>query len=1095
MLFSNRGKAPLWPHMWKVVKLTVFFLTIGLLHAYASGNAQQVTYSGKDIPLATVFSAIEKQTGYVFFYRTEDLSAAKPVTVAFRNTKLADALDACFHGQPLNFVIRNKTVFVTAAEPTTVPSSETTNALATDTAVLPSGLRGRVTDSLGAPLQGANVLLKGTARGTTTDTAGYFELSPVRAGAVIVVSYSGLETQEIKVRVRSSLAITLSHKYSPLDEVQVIAYGTTTKRLNTGDVSTVSSKTVGDQPVADPLAALEGRVPGLIVTQTNGLPGAAFNVQIRGQNSLINGNDPLYIVDGVPFGFANADLQLSGGAVGNQSPFRVINPGDIESIEVLKDADATAIYGSRGANGVILITTRKGRAGKLKLDLNVNTGFGQVGKEVKYLNLQQYLAMRHEAFANDGATPDPAVDYDLLAWDTTRYTNWQNVFSSNSSRYDDDEIGLSGGTAQLQWLLGGNYHRETTVLPSSLANYRNGVRLNIFSTSLDKRFTLSASANYSNVQLNLPVADLFGAANLPPDAPYPVDASGNLVWSENGGSYENPFAYLRQKYNGNTKNLLSSLLLNYHLLHGLDVRLNAGYTETHVLQTSEFPLSSQNPAYNPVARANYDQAGYTSWTLEPQLSYNDTIGGLKLALLLGATFQQDLNQGNSVIASNFTSDALLANLGAAANVSTASYYDLYRYDAAFARATANWENKYILNLTSRRDGSSRFGPGRQFADFGAVGAAWIFSEDRFFKRMPVLSYGKLRASYGSTGNDRIGNYNYLDTYSADYGTYNGVSGLAPTRLFNPDYAWEANRKAEAGIELGFFRDRLVLMASYFNNRSSNQLLQYALPSQTGFTSVLENFPALIENRGWEFTLTTANIRTRHFTWTTTANLTAASNKLVAFPGLDSSSYAYTYVVGQPLSLMRVFHYKGIDPATGLYSFTGTDWPTDLTDYKDIIVNYYGGINNHFSLNSWQLDLFFQFVKQNGRNYIASSGHNPGTPYNQPSDVLKRWQRAGDNTDVQRFSQDYNGFQSYVNYAYYSGGPVTDASFIRLKNVALSYSFPASVTRRLCASSLRVYATAQNLLTITGYRGGDPETQSLSTMPPLRVITGGLQITF
>src|SRR5690606_30020964 len=388
----------------------------------------------------------------------------------------------------------------------------------------------------------------------------------------------------------------------------------------------------------------------------------------------------------------------------------------------------------------------------------------------------------------------------------------------------------------------------------------------------------------------------------------------------------------------------------------------------------------------------------------------------------------------------------------------------------------------------------RFGPRNQYANFGAIGTAWIFSEEPIINKLSFLSFGKIRGSYGVTGNDNIGDYQYLDIYGETYDPYQGIAGLIPLRLFNPTYGWETNRKLEGGLELGFLSDRIFLSASWFRNRSGNQLLNYNLPVQTGFPGITRNLPALVQNSGWEFELNTINVQTSMLQWKSSLNVTIARNKLLEFPDLEKSSYATTYVLGKPLDIEKLYHYEGVDPETGVYQF---DIDAGRTVVKDLTPVFYGGFNNVLQLKNLQVEVFFQFSKKDAPSYLYTLAAVPGVRgYNQPLALLERWTKAGDVTNVQQFTTgSSDASRAFSSYYRFSEGVYTDASYIRLKNVSVSYKLPSSWLHRISLYNCRIYLQGRNLLTLTNYEGNDPEVPNLRRLPPLRMITAGLQFTF
>jgi len=966
-----------------------------------------------------------------------------------------------------------------------------------------SDIHGRVIDENGQPLPHVTVTVKATSKTTITGSKGSFTIQ-ADDGQTLLFLAAGYEDREVLVGSDKTPTIQLELSLASLLNTKIVnkGYYTTTQKLNTGNVSTIKAAEIAEQPVANPLAALVGRAPGVIVTQSNGLPGAGFSVQIRGQNSILNGNDPLFLIDGVPF--TNTSISLGAiSANGPQSPFNSINPGDIESIEILKDADATAIYGSRGANGVVLITTKKGKIGKTKFGLNVYTGSGNITRTIDLLNPRQYLQMRREAFTNDNSIPDISNAPDLTAWDTSRSTDWKKLLIGGSAKTTDVQASLSGGNTQTQFFIGSAIHRETTVFPGQLGDTRGTFHLNITNNSLDNKFKASLTASYSTDKNNLIGQDLTNSIRLSPVAPALYDSTGKLNWSEGGASFSNPLAYLLQKSTATTDNLMSNLLLRYQLLPGLNLKANLGYNSMQLQQLFIYPGASVDPAFNFTGFAQYSNNNFKSWIAEPQAEYQNAWGRAKIELLIGTSFQEEATNGSISYASNFSSDALLASPSAAGEINVIQNNTLYHYQAVFGRANLNWADKYLLNLTGRRDGSSRFGPDRQFANFGAIGAAWIFSKEAFVKDfLPALKYGKLRGSFGTAGNDQIGNYKYLNTYSSYPYPYQGQTGLVPTQLYNPDYSWESNRKMEFGLELGSSNERIIAMISYYNNRSSNQLVQAALPIQTGFNGIIQNLPALVQNNGWEYQLNAAIVKSKNFTWDASLNLTFARNRLLKLPNLSSSAYAGSYEIGKPLNIIKLVHTTGVDPQTGILQFTDKNghntstpsYPDDYTVIKDLTPAFYGGFSNRFQYKGLSLTLFFQFVKQERFNE-AYSNPTPGSMTNQPAAVLNRWKKPGDITNTQLYTNSDLGSTAYGYYSSASDGIVSDASFIRLKNAALSYSLPVKWSGRIKAEGIRFYLQGQNLVTLTKYRGGDPEFINLSVLPPLKMLTAGMQITF
>ncbi|MBC9909439.1 SusC/RagA family TonB-linked outer membrane protein [Chitinophaga varians] len=1087
------------------MKLTIVLMTVGLLNVYAKGVSQNISFTGKEVPLETVFHSVKQQTGYVFMYTESLLRMSHPVTVSEKDVPLEKFLTAVFRLQPLQYNIRGKSIFVYAkSAPVQLPAANTAGV----TAVQP--ITGRITGPDGQPLPGATVVVKGGKRSGITNQDGIFTIS-VNPGEVLVITFIGYDKKELPVTdamvAGKTFNIMLSRATSMLDDIQIIAYGTTTQRTSTGSIAKLKGEDIRKQPVESPLLALSGRLPGVQISQTSGLAGAPVSVVIRGKSSLGAGTEPLYVIDGVPFAhslgsvtFASGiSAQTMGGLMGANSgvsPFVSINPADIESIEVLKDADATAIYGSRGANGVVLITTRKAKAGKTSVDVSYYTGWARPTRMAKMMNTQQYVTMRKEAFANDGIVPTASNASDLMVWDTTRYTDWNKLLLGKQARANDAQVRLSGGSQQTQFSLAAGYHGETPIYYGNTPDNRVNVHANMVHRSADNKFSVSFNAGYSNDKNNIIITDLMQLITTIPNAPYPLDSAGNLVWRDKGINFSNPLAYTYKKFIANTDQVLGSMNLRYTVMRGLQLKVDAGYNSLRVDQTATNPIKSQSPySTTLISTADFFNKNARNWIIEPQAEYDARWGKAGVKVLVGGSFQEQLNTETKINASGYTNDDLLLTPGPAAVKSVSSNYSKYHYAALFGRVSLNWDEKYLLNVSARHDGSSRFGPGKQFGTFGAVGAGWIFSEENFMKGLSFLSLGKLRASMGVTGNDRIGDYQYLSKWVPTTAAlpYQGSNGLYPYNLYNPDYAWERNRKWEAALELSFLKDRIYFSANYYLSKTDNQLTGLTLPSQVGFSFVNANQNAVLQNSGWELILNTTNIQQQSFSWKTTFNITIPRNKLLAYPGLEDTYYGSIWSIGQPVTISKWIPLQGVDPATGLYKLAGMAIPKDQTAVYNLAQRHYGGFQNTFTYKNWSMDIFFHFVKQLGKSSILFLP--PGSRANQPVMVLDRWQHPGDITDVQRYTTGGVAATTYSYYANYSDGRITDASFVRLKNVSLSYQFNRSVAQRIKAETIRVYVQGQNLLTFTRYKAGDPETMSFSSMPPMRMLTAGAQVGF
>tara|TARA_R110000851_G_scaffold207537_2_gene359645 strand:- start:31753 stop:34752 length:3000 start_codon:yes stop_codon:yes gene_type:complete len=965
-------------------------------------------------------------------------------------------------------------------------------------------ISGIITDTNG-PLSGVNVLVKNTSRGSISDLEGRYALTAT-ANDTLVVTYLGYKPQEVAVGSNSIMNVVMQTDATALDAVVINAgYYKVSDKEKTGSISRITQEDMAGQIVQNPIAALQGRISGLQVVQNSGSAGSGFKVQLRGKNSLTAGNQPLYIIDGIPFsadgmGTPNVSGTILPGA--DYSPFSFLSPSDIESIEVLKDADATAIYGSRGANGVILITTKRKQTGTTKYSVTAKSSLGQIAKKQELLNTEQYLQMREQAFSNDGFTEYPPYAYDINGtWDQNRYTDWQEELLGGTAYLREYQTSVAGGSKSTSFFLSGGYHNQTTVFPTDDRYQRANGLAKLSHSSPNDGFKITLSTAYAHENNQLPSSDLsYQALILPPNAPELYNEDGTLNWED--GTFNNPLASLQGDLQSKRNSLLVNGAMEIKLWNNLTLRTTLGYQDTNLSEYRTSPHTIYPPQYgfdSSFSGIYTNDGTRSSWIVEPQLNYTYSKGNHKLDVLLGYTAQQETSRIFSQYAEGFATNSQIMNLAAANYIKVMNDAEsVYKYQAIFGRLNYTYNNRYILNLTGRRDGSSRFGPNNRFANFGAVGAAWLFSEEAGVKKaLPFLSYGKLRGSYGSTGNDQIGDYRYYNSYGSTGIPYNGTIGLYPTALYNPNFGWEENRKAELALELGVFDNRITANINYYRNRSSNQLVEIPLPGTTGFAGILGNLDALVENRGWEFELNTVNLNSGNWKWNTSFNFTFPKNELLEFPNLGSSTYANSYVMGQPITIVRVLHFTGVDPETGIYTFEDYNGdgqisaPEDRKAIIDTAPEWYGGLSNTLAYGNLELDIFFQFSKQLAQN-SNRWGTTPGAMVNQPVGVLDAWSVAGDQTDTQGYTT--GGSYDRVVAAYNLGqsdAAFSDATYLRLKNISLAYNIPNFLHS---VSNAKVFLQGQNLYTLTEYKGQDPE-QTLGFIPALRWLGAGVTVTF
>jgi TonB-linked SusC/RagA family outer membrane protein len=1089
------------------MKLTIILLTAAVLQVAAKGVAQTITFSGRDVSLEKVFKVIKKQTGYSVMYNADQLEKTRPVNVNASNTPLEVFLRQVLKEQPFDFSIENTTIFISQKvnpQPPVLPPARP--------AAPPADITGRVVNEAAQGLAGVSVKIKGTARTAITNANGEFQLADVPETVVLQFTHVGYERREVTLKdPKEPIAIVMKVSISDLDQVQIIAYGTTTKRLNPGDVTTITSKDIEKNPVNNVLEAIQGKVPGLFVQQVTGQPGGAFNLRMRGSaNFASDAPQPLIVVDGVVYPGGKLPLSentsygtkdfLKGG-----SGLNYLNPNDIESISILKDADATALYGSSGAYGVLLITTKKAKAGAPTLNANIYTGVSVLGTTAKLMNTQQYLMLRREALANDGIAVS-AFDKDINgAWPEDRYHDFREDLLGSAAQTTNLNVSYGGGTQNTNYMINGSL-RNNGNIQRHKGSFRDGsLRFSLNTNTADNKLGLALSGTYLSSVSTMVPTDFSGSVALSaPNAPALFLPDGSINWELGANDLADD---INKQYKNVTNNFLANGTLTYKPFKQLTLRAVFAYNNIKSMEFMGHPTTTRAPTYTNAALETHSLVHHydiRTISVSPYADYNTTLGKRgDVSIKLGGRIDNKLSYTDEIHGVGFASDALLSNPAAGTTV-TASYSETpYRSVGFHAVVKYVWDQKYVINLNGRRDGSTKFGSGRKFGNFGSVALAWLFSEEKWIKdHVPFVSFGKLRGSTGIIGGDAVPDFSYLSTYASIGGTYQGKVGLTTNSLANPLLSWEKNKNAELGIELGFFNDRIYLEANVYRNVASNQLITQSLSTVTGFGGYALNSDAIIRTSGWEFSLNTNNIKTTHFNWSTRFNLSIPRSKLVKLPTYRNLSS--NYVIGKPVTGILLYKYTGINPATGYYSFTNAKGVTadynsglvdaDRTEFLDLAPQYYGGFQNSVRYKQWSLDFSFTFTKRVGKNLLGQMGFPFGyMGINGGTEWLRRWQKPGDVTDMPRVSTRFTDWPRH-DYLKTSTGAYSDASYARLQNVSINYRFNRSLLQKIHVKELSVYLQGQNLWTISNYGGLDPQNLDAATIPPMRVFTGGINIT-
>lgn len=1076
------------------------FVVVG--SSKSQGHLTKLTLHFNRARLDTVFAEIMRQTNFNFRYDPEWLPRAKPVTVHIQNATILEALDTVFEKQPFTYAFSGSTITIISKNYFASMIKEANE------------VKGMVVDENEAPMAGVTVRIRGTNAVTVTDKSGEFVLDDPKKINILELSHVGYHPEIIKLKARTDVVLHLEQNPLSLEVVEAQAYTTARRRYNLGTSKSIGRNEILMQPTTGPFAVLEGRVAGMQVVQQSGLPGGNYHIQIRGQRSVgvipgaLPSNSPLVLLDGVPL-LSSAENLTQFSQIAANSPFNSINPEDIESIEIFKDANAMSIYGSMGANGVIVISSRAPKLTKTALDITLRTGIGKVTRRMDYMNTEQYLEMRKEAFSNDATTATVTNAPDLLLWDSTRYTDWSKELLGGTSLFSSAHLRLWGGTGVTQFTMAVGYSRETTVFPGTAHRKLATINSRVYHVSPDGKFDLTLLGDYGYDQNNLYTTDLTSAIEFSaPNLPNPFDSLGQLVFRSGGQLFFNPYNRVLKPYTAATNRLTGNLRLKYDIMDGLRIKANLGYNDLLVDEMAAILIASEDTSVYPKGQGSRGVTKMTNWIIEPQIEFTTAIGRqTTLKLLVGSSLRKQTGKQTGHMASNFFDDRfLLAGNFSMAGISKVNdNYKEYRLTSVYGLLNSIICKKYVVEITARRDGSTRFGPKNIYGLFGSAAAGWIFSEEKFLQgKLGPLSYGKLRMSYGTAGNDQIGDHEYLDNWTMTrYPYLPQSSSFKPVSLYNNEFSWELHKTLDIGLHLGFAHDRVLFSAIWNKSTTSKQLISVPLAIQTGFTQIIKNVPAKVTNHNIEIDVTSITLRKRNVHWTTSFNFTITRNKLLQFPTLPTSTYGNYYLVGQPLGILSGYRTSGVNATSGLYQILdrngdpidlSTGFPTDedMVKFGAYNPSWFAGLCNNIHLKNWQINFMFQFVKQKGLNQVALLAENAGFyQFNQPAAVANRWRKPGDNAPFQQYTQDPSSL-TYLAAMLRSSSEdlLVDASFIRMRSLSVSYTVPYRWIKKLKIVNCTFAIETQNLLTLTKYAGNnDPENGTINprSLPPLKSI--------
>ncbi|WP_405415133.1 TonB-dependent receptor [Maribacter sp. Asnod1-A12] len=1112
------------------MRIFLLFIAIGLSSAYANSTYSQTKLDIKvnKVPLETLFQEIQEKSEYIFFYNDEVLLNRGNVSLNIKGATLTTILDNALKDKGMVYRIDDRQVIIFEKEVSLVPvTSKIDKQDFTVTGV--------VQDQNGQPLPGANILEKGTSNGTQTDFDGNFELTLNNGDAILSITYIGFSSKEIAVNGQNTFTVALEESAAALDEIVVVGYGTQKKSDLTGSVSSLKSEDLNPGANASVDQMMLGRAAGVQINQSSSAPGGGLSIRIRGASSLNASNEPLYVIDGFPID--NSANLSSGGAAEvseNQSPnnpLNSLNPADIESIEILKDASATAIYGSRGANGVVMITTKKGKSGKMRVTYDVYSGIQSVAKTIDVLSTSEYINAINDLSQEQGNSPV------FSATDIANIGNgnfWQDqVF--RSAPITSHNISIGGGDEKTSVYASINYFDQEGVVKNTGIEKYTG-RINIeskigekakiglnFNTSLIKD-----NNNVDGIQTNENAGPIYSSLLYDPTEPV-YNADGTFSQSANL-TVNNPVTLINGIISLNeTNRTFGSAYLNYDFTDNLSGKFNFGTDR----QTSRRDIYNstqtiRGSAANGIANISVlDRSNYLfEYTMNYKKDFNENHN---LALLGGITYQKFSLKNFYGNISGFPSDDIGTNnleLGDTNTDQLGSRTEENTLLSYLARVNYNLYNKFLLTGSIRADGSSRFGENNKFGYFPSFAFGWKLNEEEFVP--DLFSQLKLRASWGLTGNQEIGNYNSQLTFQSGPNVVLGNSVLGsviPSRKANDDLKWETTEQFNVGIDAAMLNGRISATIDYFSKNTKDLLFNLPLPLASGYASILSNVGE-VQNKGFEVLINTTNVITDDFKWDTSLNFAAIKNKVVDLGRIESivtgniMAVGNTAIIreGEPLASYYGYNVTGIfqeddditnsaqplaEPGFPIFEDINGDGaitPDDQTIIGSPFPDFTYGIQNSFSYKNFQLDVFFQ--GQEGAELININLIESLYPANfrrnrQSRTIVDRW--TPENTDAK--------WPSSVNPNAYGASKVNtltveDASYFRLKNVQFSYQVPVDNIDFL--NSMRVYITGQNLFTITDYGGFDPESNSLgssnvrvdySSYPTARTYLLGLTASF
>lgn len=951
-------------------------------------------------------------------------------------------------------------------------------------------ISGTVTTQQNDPLPGVNVLVKGTTQGTTTDANGVFRLQ-INDGsnASLTFSFIGYANEEIAIGNRTVVDVKLKEDVRSLQEVVVVGYGTVKKSDLTGSISSIKADAFKDMPLTSVDQALQARVPGVNVTQSSSAPGGGLSVRIRGANSLISGSEPLYVIDGLPIYPDNGSFGTSGNRQAGNA-LSSLNPNDIESIEVLKDASATSIYGSRGANGVVLITTKRGKAGEAIVNLESSYSTQTIARNIDMLSGADFGRYLNTLDVSQGGSPR-YTEGQINSFG--QGTNWMDAILRTGSIWNN-QLSITGGNQNSRYAVIGNYmENEGIIINTNFKRY--GLRLNLDNDLLNGKATLSNSWSFARTMGNNVPTDRGGpggiiitALGLDPTVPV-YDANGNYNYPLYDGRFTiNPVAEAKEGVDRDATNrFFGTTALTIPITKDLKFRTSLGLDILNATRNTFYNSKTRAGRQNSRELQRFDR-NLINLLNENIFTYSKALsGGHNLEVTVGYTHQKENNQSAYQAIRGLDSDdfeSLNFQNGTVPQIGSSNRTE-WGLQSVLGRINYNYNDRYLITLTARRDGSTRFGPNNKWATFPSAAIGWRVVNEKFFENgglSGIFDDLKIRVSYGLTGNSQIPSYQSTSDLSPRYYVFNNVlvSGYASTRMPNADLKWEQTRMFNTGLDMGFFNNRLGITVDYFNNRTTDLLLYVSIPQSTGFNTLLKNTGSL-SNKGVEVSADVKVFTAGNFSWDINGNVSVLRNEIEdlgdSAPFFANSTSGHLGVngswveAGNPIGVWRGYNFLGVKPdGSPLYEDRNDDGQITAEDYTiigDPNPDFTWGLSSSLKFKGLDFSVFFRGVHGNDvRNLQQSEIGDGAQKINQISNILTdSW--TPQNPTASRPAVDARrDFASYRRSSFFN----EDGSFIRLQNVSIGYNIPTPKFIR----SARIYISAQNLFLITDYKGFDPE---------------------